>query len=279
MKLINSLIDTAAMSSKLRALMRYAWSRSEGLQYDSYKLADEVALASSFLNNFLKGKKERSGGGVGVVIDAGANKGEWSSELLKSKPIIQKLIVIEPQGIHVPTLQKLNVDNFQIVVEQIAIGATPGELTLHTNHEGSELASLYKRDITHFELIMSQQEVVRVTTLDALAEKHAIQHVTFLKLDLEGHELEALKGAKNLLERKAIDAIMFEFGGCNIDSRTFFKDFWSLLVSQHQFSLYRLLPQQRLKYLSKYSESLEQFSWQNILACASNIKPKWKVLC
>ena len=75
-----------------------------------------------------------------------------------------------------------------------------------------------------------------------------------------------------------VDAIMFEFGGCNIDSRTFFKDFWSLLVYQYQFSLYRLLPKQRLQYLSKYSETLEQFNYQNILACAPNIEPKWKVL-
>jgi FkbM family methyltransferase len=269
MKVLNSLIDIAAISAKLRNLMRYAWRRSEGLQYGSYKLTDEVALAFSFLNS--------SRGGV--IIDAGANKGEWSSELLKSKPIIQKLIMIEPQGIHIPSLQKLAGDSSsRVVVEQVAVGAVPGELTLFADNEGSGLASLYKRDLAHIELIMSQQEVVRVTTLDTLAQKYAVQHVTFLKLDLEGHELEALKGAKNLLERKGIDAIMFEFGGCNIDSRTFFKDFWSLLVSQYQFSLYRLLPKQRLKYLSKYSETLEQFNWQNILACAPNIEPKWKVL-
>ena len=269
MKVLNSLIDIAAISTKLRNLMRYAWRRSEGLQYGSYELTDEVALASSFLNS--------SRGGV--AIDAGANKGEWSAELLKSKPIIQKLIMIEPQGIHVPSLQKLAGDSsLQVVVEQVAIGAIPSELTLYTDDEGTGLASLYKRDLTHIELIMSQQEVVQVTTLDILAKKHAVQHVSFLKLDLEGHELEALKGAKDLLRRKIVDAIMFEFGGCNIDSRTFFKDFWSLLVSQHQFSLYRLLPKQRLKYLSKYSETLEQFNWQNILACAPNIEPKWKVL-
>jgi FkbM family methyltransferase len=271
MKVLNSLIDIAKISAKLRNLMRYAWRRSEGLQYGSYKLTDEVALAFSFLNS--------SRGGGGVVIDAGANKGEWSRELLKSKPIIQKLIMIEPQGIHIPSLQKLAGDSSsRVVVEKVAVGAVPGELTLFTDNEGSGLASLYKRDLAHIELIMSQQEVVRVTTLDALAEKYAVQHISFLKLDLEGHELEALKGAKDLLNRKGIDAIIFEFGSTHIDSRTFFKDFWSLLVSQHQFSLYRLLPKQRLKYLSKYSETLEQFNWQNILACAPNIEPKWKVL-
>ena len=113
-----------------------------------------------------------------MVIDAGANKGEWSAELLKSKPIIEKLIMIEPQGIHVPLLQKLAGDSSSlVVVEQLAIGAVPGELTLYSvdkgstysDDKGSTLASLYKRDLTHIELVMSQQEVVQVTTLDALA--------------------------------------------------------------------------------------------------------------
>ena len=139
------------------------------------------------------------------------------------------------------------------------------------------MASLYERDLTHVGAAMTHQEIVQVTTLDALAEKHSLSHIAFLKLDLEGHELEALKGAKELLERKAIDAIAFGFGGCNIDSRTDIKDFWGLLVYQHQFSFYRLLPNRRLKRLPRYSESLEQFSWQNILACAPGIEPKWKV--
>jgi hypothetical protein len=51
MKVLNSLIDIAKISAKLRNLMRYAWRRSEGLQYGSYKLTDEVALAFSFLNS------------------------------------------------------------------------------------------------------------------------------------------------------------------------------------------------------------------------------------
>lgn len=56
-KVLNSLIDIAAISAKLRNLMRYAWRRSEGLQYGSYELTDEAALASSFLNS------SRGGGG------------------------------------------------------------------------------------------------------------------------------------------------------------------------------------------------------------------------
>jgi FkbM family methyltransferase len=270
-KVLNKLIDAATVSRKLRALMRYASDRSEGLQYGSYQLADEVALAVSFLDT-------PSMRGGGVVIDAGANKGSWSFSLLASNPTIEKLIVIEPQSVHMASLQKLKDINPNVVIEQAAIGSTIGELTLYADSLGSTLASLYDRDLTHVGSKMARQGVVHVTTLDALAELHSLHSIAFLKLDLEGHELEALNGAKDLLGRKAIDAIAFEFGGCNIDSRTYIKDFWSLLVSKHQFSLYRVLPKQRLRRWTKYSESLEQFNWSNILACAPGVNPTWKIL-
>lgn len=177
------------------------------------------------------------------------------------------------------SLQKLCTDPLCVAIEQVAIGSGPGQLILYSDTEGSGLSSLYCRDLTHVGAAMALQELVKVRTLDTLVQKHEIDHVAFLKLDLEGHELEALKGAKkNLLDRRAIDAITFEFGGCNIDSRTYFKDFWSLLVYPHQFRFYRLLPKHRLKRIRKYTESLEEFSWQNILAWAPGIEPRWKVL-
>lgn len=186
--------------------------------------------------------------------------------------------MIEPQGVHIESLYQLFADNQRVVIEQVAVGAEPGTLELYADTAGSGLASLYQRNLTHVGVKMTSQELVSVTTLDALAQQHGIDRIAFLKLDLEGHELEALKGAKDLLDRQAIDALAFEFGGCNIDSRTYIKDFWSLLVYQHGFSLYRLLPKRRLKRLPKYSETLEQFSWQNILACAPSISPSCKVL-
>lgn len=270
---LNSLLDAAALSANLRALSRYAANRIEGLQYGSYKLEDEVALARSFMN-----PSRGQSGGLVAVVDAGANSGDWSRSFLECKPPYEKLMVIEPQAIHMESLRKLQLDSNRVVVEQTAIGSEPGVLPIYADADGSGLASLYQRDLTHIGARMEKQELVTVTTLDMLSKQHGIDRISFLKLDLEGHELEALKGARNLLDQCAIDALAFEFGGCNIDSRTYMKDFWNLLVLQHEFSLYRLLPKRRLKRLLQYSESLEQFSWQNILACAPGITPSWKAL-
>jgi hypothetical protein len=59
---------------------------------------------------------------------------------------------------------------------------------------------------------------------------------------VHGHELQALEGAAELLRAGRIRAIQFEFGGANVDSRTFFRDFWNLLYGRFGYSLYQILP-------------------------------------
>jgi hypothetical protein len=49
--------------------------------------------------------------------------------------------------------------------------------------------------------------------LDEFAESHGIERIKFWKLDVEGFEMAALKGASALLARKVIDAMMIEAVG------------------------------------------------------------------
>jgi len=168
--------------------------------------------------------------------------------------------------------------NQAVSLEPVAVGSSAGSMDLYFDQQGSGLASLYERDIRHVGAKLSQSVSVPVATIDAIAEKYGFDFIDYLKLDLEGHELEALKGAGSLLASGKIGAITFEFGGCNIDSRTYVKDFWGLLVDGYGFTFYRLLPGRRLLKLDSYSESIEQFTWQNILACAPNVNPKWLVI-
>jgi FkbM family methyltransferase len=52
---------------------------------------------------------------------------------------------------------------------------------------------------------------VPVTTLDRFAETRGINRVSLLKIDVEGFEPEALRGARGLLSARAIDLILFEY--------------------------------------------------------------------
>jgi hypothetical protein len=79
---------------------------------------------------------------------------------------------------------------------------------------------------------------------------------------VEGHELSVLAGAKEVLNR--IELVQFEFGGGNIDSKTYFQDFWYFFKNLN-FDIYRLTPRGPIK-VSEYSEFLEVFRPTNYFA-------------
>jgi hypothetical protein len=59
--------------------------------------------------------------------------------------------------------------------------------------------------------------------------------------------------------------VAFEFGGSNIDSRSFFQDFYYFFKAQ-KFNLSRITPSGYLYPIKSYSELLEQFRCTNFVA-------------
>jgi hypothetical protein len=127
------------------------------------------------------------------------------------------------------------------------------------------LASLSKRQLDHFNILFNQSEQIFTQTIDFYCSQNDIPHIDLLKLDIEGHELAALRGAELMLRNKAIEVITFEFGGANIDSRTYFHDFY-LFFEMHQMTLFRITPSGYLHPLKAYQEIYEQFTTTNFLA-------------
>jgi hypothetical protein len=81
-------------------------------------------------------------------------------------------------------------------------------------------------------------------------------------MDVEGHEMDVLIGASKAL--RGVQIIQFEFGGGNIDTETFFQDFWYFFES-NGFEISRMTPR-GLKVISQYSENFETFKPTNYVA-------------
>lgn len=206
-----------------------------------------------------------------VLFDLGAHHGEWSATVLRDWPgTVRAVHAFEPSQENCAWMKQFLIAQApdalrSLLIWPFAVSSNAGHATLYGDRPGSGLASLVHRDLEHMALAHEPTSEVETITLDDHAERHGIDRIDFMKMDIEGHELDALKGAERLLKNGMIRALSFEFGGCNIDSRTFFRDFWKLLTPLG-FSFYRILPGAELLPIRKYNEHLERFATTNYVA-------------
>ena len=110
----------------------------------------------------------------------------------------------------------------------------------------------------------AQTEMIRVETLDRCCEERSIQIIDYLKLDIEGPELEVCKGAFEMLQAGQIKVVRCEYGGCNIDARVLLKDLFTLF-HQVGYTLYKIYSECPRRS-DRYDQRLENFQCQNWVA-------------
>lgn len=171
-----------------------------------------------------------------MVFDVGANVGYYSELLREALGDTAIIHSFEPS---LKTYQQLAARipaSATSILHNVGLGETEKNTVLYTDQDASGLASIYKRRLDHFGVFMDKSEDIATTTIDAFCKNNDITHIHFLKLDVEGHEMKVLEGASRLLCAKEVDFIQFEFGGCNIDSRTYFQDFYYMLKDNYDIS-------------------------------------------
>jgi FkbM family methyltransferase len=132
-----------------------------------------------------------------TLLDCGANYGYWSV-LVSSKPFgSHKAIAIEPSGQNFPKLAnnaRINGNRFEAL--KCAIGSARGTARLSgTKHEAFSIAG-----------DQSDGEEVPVLALDNLLDdgKVAPGGKYLIKLDVEGVEIEAMKGGARLMQGDSV---------------------------------------------------------------------------
>lgn len=197
-----------------------------------------------------------------VIFDVGANVGLYTILLNEVFGEDSNIFSFEPSKKTFDKLTKNTRDIKNTNLYNFGFGNLNTFSTLYYNQEESGLASVYERRLDHFNIKMDLKEEIEIKTIDSFCEENNIVHINFLKLDIEGHELSALSGVKKMLNSHKIDFIQFEFGGCNIDSRTYFQDFYYLLSKD--FYIYRIV-KDGLHKIDNYKEMYEAFSTTNYL--------------
>lgn len=112
------------------------------------------------------------------------------------------------------------------------------------------------------------KQVVQGISIDDYVTSKRIQKIHFLKIDVEGAELDVLKGASSSLDDEIIDVIMFEISLPQIKS-----------MGYDQFQIFDYLKSKRMKiYALNHLGDLVEFEeyeklsiYQNFIACNSTI--------
>jgi FkbM family methyltransferase len=247
------MIERLSLIQRIAASVERRAQKLQGKGAGGHSVEDEVRTALDFLPST-----------GAIVLDIGANKGLWSRAMLrKAGGRLARLVAFEPSSHNWADLDTITDPRFSLIRKGVA--DREGTAELHMDAPGSGLASLSKRNLDHVGLEMREHEIVELATLDAFAAARGLERIDFMKLDIEGHELSALRGAEVLLKSGAIRALSFEFGGSNIDTRTYFRDFW-LLLREHGFSIWRIVPGGKPVRIEKYHERLECFATTNFIA-------------
>lgn len=137
--------------------------------------------------------------GKGDIISGGGFIGDFFPALSEALATGAILHSFEPNPIsHSAALQTIAMNGLQNVsMNNVAVGAQPAILPLRVTR-GKDQAMAARAKIV--EGVSDSGTIdVEVTTLDDLIDRS--RNVTVLHLDVEGHELPALKGAKALIER------------------------------------------------------------------------------
>lgn len=198
-----------------------------------------------------------------VVFDVGANVGAYARAVLERAPETARLYCFEPSRATFDLLQGAVGGDRRVTCVNAGFGDKEETIALYSDADGSGLASVYQRRLDHFGITLQRREEIRLTTIDAFCREHSVSFIDFLKLDVEGHELAVLRGAAGMLARDTVAAIQFEFGGCNLDSRTHFQDFFFTLHPRYR--IFRVVAD-GLRPIDRYREIDEIFIPTNYIA-------------
>lgn len=204
-----------------------------------------------------------------VVFDVGAHDGSYSAGVRDVLGERARIYCFEPSLKTFDNLRKTLGDQPEIFLYNLGFGDREEEATLHSTGYGSPGSTLY----TPFGAAPGQSltnETCRLRRLDRFCEEEGIRRIEFLKIDVEGNELNVLRGASGMLKTGAIRLIQFEFGEVQIGSRTFFKDLYRLLTPD--YTIHRIL-RAGLAPIEAYDEIHEIFRTTNYLAVSRTSDP------
>lgn len=131
-----------------------------------------------------------------VVLDVGAYQGLWTVDLLEVFPDA-KVLMVEAQKIKDPYLKRIKESNLNVDYAISLLSSTNGNTVAFTEDETASHVVMAEEDGQIYHHLKTQ-------TLDTLLSNLKFPLPDLLKLDVQGYEMEVLKGSTQSLKHATI---------------------------------------------------------------------------
>lgn len=146
-----------------------------------------------------------------VIFDCGANIGFVSYQFHKRFPdaIIH---AFEPNpDVFKKLTTNLAKEEAHIKKYNVGIGSRNDWMTFYKNNNTGTSSFLEPNEFHRAHMARKYTKLeVPIVSITSFCEEHHIEHIGIVKLDIEGFEVEALKGSQQLLENNQIDFLFIE---------------------------------------------------------------------
>ena len=142
-----------------------------------------------------------------TVLDIGAYEGYWTIDLLEVFPS-SKVLMVEAQKNKTPFLEKI----------KIQYPNTDYAISLLSSRDGDEKYFCEDETASHVSttpILDNSGVILKTQTLDSLLKDKHFALPDFIKLDVQGHEIEVLKGAEIAIQHAEVcllEVSLFDFG-------------------------------------------------------------------
>lgn len=200
-----------------------------------------------------------------LIIDVGANIGDWTEVCLKFNPHA-KILAFEPSPETANTFEARHSANDGVTLYRHGLAESDGLFEFYDYGPNAGLSGFFSREAS---IGRVPERVTRLETkrLDSIDELKAADRIDFVKIDTEGAEMNVMRGATGCLENQRIRFLQFEYGGTWIDARMLLVDAFELLTA-FGYRIGRICPR-KIWWIDNYHSDLERFKYANFVACAS----------
>jgi FkbM family methyltransferase len=190
-----------------------------------------------------------------IAFDVGAAHGAWAEIALSVNPSLA-LHCFEPTTRRFAILSKAI--GSRAVLERLALGEAPGEQRIYYGVAGGSNSMVQPRPDAALD-----SETIRVATIDGYCADHGIEAVDFIKMDIEGFEHAALRGAESMLRAGKIRVIQFEYGHAFLAAGTSLMALMDYVAKVNPgYRFHKLFPD-GARAVPRYDPAHENFKTQN----------------